>query len=268
MDEGNYISANVDEGYSPEAIANMDNALEEFAVSLTEIRPEDANIAVFRGLKLTLKGRPRRLAELGNVESPDDPMKIELMIYNKEQIEEVLEFIKKNGFPAKNEAGSQFIYIRVPKPSRMQLEELGDEVIRRTNSAATRLMKIKTNTGLRIRAAMEKEYIDQRISGIAIKKIDNALERITKEMKIIGVIKRKSILGSFFKTIERDDADIIKVINKRIKLEKDKIAKEQELRIKTEALDDQNQTIDNVENQNIQSNEEQAGNQNISTNTI
>ena len=129
MDEGNYISANVDEGYSPEAIANMDNALEEFAVSLTEIRPEDANIAVFRGLKLTLKGRPRRLAELGNVESPDDPMKIELMIYNKEQIEEVLKFIKKNGFPAKNEPGSQFIHIRVPKPSRMQLEELGDEVI-------------------------------------------------------------------------------------------------------------------------------------------
>ena len=95
MDEGNYISANFDEGYSPEAIANMENALEDFTVSLTEIKPEDANIAVFRGLKLTLKGRPKRLAELGNVESPDDPMKIELMIYNKEQIEEVLEFIKE-----------------------------------------------------------------------------------------------------------------------------------------------------------------------------
>ena len=247
MDEGNYISANLDEGYSPEAIANMENALEEFAVSLTEIRPEDANIAVFRGLKLTLKGRPRRLAELGNVESPDDPMKIELMIYNKEQIEEVLEFIKKNGFPAKNEPGSQFIHIRVPKPSRMQLEELGDEVIRRTNSASTRLMKIKTNTGLRIRAAMEKEYIDQRISGVALKKIDNALERITKEMKIIGVAKRKAILGSFFKTIERDDADIIKVINKRIKLEKDKIAKEQELRIQAEALENQEQNKEKIQ---------------------
>ena len=267
MDEGNYISSNLDEGYSPEAIANMENALEEFAVSLTEIRPEDANIGVFRGLKLTIKGRPRRLAELGNVESPDDPMKIELMIYNKEQIEEVLEFIKNNGFPAKNEPGSQFIHIRVPKPSRMQLEELGDEVIRRTNTASTRLMKIKTNTGLRIRAAMEKEYIDQRISGVALKKIDNALERITKEMKIIGVIKRKAILGSFFKTIERDDADIIKVINKRIKLEKDKIAKEQELRIKSEALEEQNQSIDKVETETIKSNEVETGNElNISSN--
>ena len=256
MDEGNYISANLDEGYSPEAIANMDNALEEFAVSLTEIRPEDANISVFKGLKLTLKGRPRRLAELGNVESPDDPMKIELMIYNKEQIEEVLEFIKKNGFPAKNEIGSQFIHIRVPKPSRMQLEELGDEVIRRTNSACTRLMKIKTNTGLRIRAAMEKEYIDQRISGIAVKKIDNALERITKEMKIVGVMKRKAILGSFFKTIERDYADILKVVNKRVKLEKDKIAKEQQLRIQAEALEKQElnkEKMDTVKTENVTS---------------
>ena len=256
MDEGNYIAPNLEEGYSPEAIANMENALEEFIVSLIEIKPEDANIAVFRGLKLTLKGRPRRLAELGNVESPDDPMKIELMIYNKEQIEEVLEFIKKNGFPAKNEPGSQFIHIRVPKPSRMQLEELGDEVIRRTNSACTRLMKIKTNTGLRIRAAMEKEYIDQRISGVALKKIDNALERITKEMKVVGVMKRKAILGSFFKTIERDDADIVKVVNKRVKLEKDKIAKEQQLRIEAEALEKQNlykEKLETVKTKNVTS---------------
>ena len=256
MDEVNYISSNLDEGYSPEAIANMESALEDFILSLLEIKPEDANIAVFRGLKITIAGRPRRLAELGNVESPDDPMKIELMIYNKEQIVQVLEFIKDNGFPAKNEPGSQFIHIRVPKPSRMQLEELGDEVIRRTNSACTRLLKIKTNTGLRIRAAMEKEYIDQRISGIALKKIDNALERITKEMKIVGVMKRKSILGSFFKTIEKDDADMVKIINKRIKLEKDKIAKEQELRIKDEVLEDQNQTTDKVETENIKNNGE------------
>ena len=134
---------------------------------------------------------------------------------------------------------------------------LGDEVIRRTATACTRLLKIKTNTGLRIRAAMEKEYIDQRISGFAIKKIDNALERITKEIKIVCVMKRKAILGSFFKTVERDDNDIIKIINKRIKLEKDKIAKEQDLRIKDEALENQGQITDKVETENIRNNDEQ-----------
>ena len=247
MDEEYYTTSNVDEGYSPEAIANMESALEEFAVSLLEIKPEDANIAVFRGLKITMQGRPRRIAELGNVESPEGPMKIQLMIYNKEQIEQILEFIKQNGFPARNETGSQFIHIRVPKPSRMQLEELGDEVIRRTTTAYTRLMKIKTNTALRIRAAMEKEYIDQRISGIALKKIDLALERITKEIKIVGVMKRKQILGSFFTTVEKDDAEIVKEINKRIKLEKEKINKEKEFLTQEKTLKNELQNKDSVE---------------------
>jgi hypothetical protein len=62
---------------------------------------------------MTVNGRPRRIGEFGNVDSPDDPMKIELMIYNKENIPDILEFIKNNGFPAKNEEGSQFIHVRV-----------------------------------------------------------------------------------------------------------------------------------------------------------
>ena len=55
MDETSYISSNIEEGYSPESIANMESALEEFVVSLLDIKPEDANIAVFRGLKITLQ---------------------------------------------------------------------------------------------------------------------------------------------------------------------------------------------------------------------
>ena len=33
----------------------------------------------------------------------------------------------------------------------MQLEEIGDDLIRRTNSLVMRLTKIKTNTGLKIK---------------------------------------------------------------------------------------------------------------------
>ena len=138
----------------------------------------------------------------------------------------------------------------------MQLEEMGDDLIRRTNSYCTRLMKIKTNTALRIRAAMEKEYIDQRIAGIATKKIDANVERVTKEIKLIGLYKRKQILGSFFKTVERDDAELLKIVTKRIKLERQRIENENQLKLQTEALSKQVQstetinpeTIPNIEN--------------------
>ena len=183
-----------------------------------------------------MNGRKRRIGDLGNVESPDDPMKIQLMIYNKEHVQEVLDFIRESGFPAKNEEGSQFIHIRVPKPSRMQLEEIGDDIGRRTNSVCTRLTKMKTNTGLRIRAAMEKEFIDQRIANLATKRINDNLDRCTQEVRIIGLMKRKKILGSFFKTVERDDNDLLKIINKRVKLEQRRIENQNQMKIQSEAL--------------------------------
>jgi hypothetical protein len=183
-----------------------------------------------------MNGRKRRIGDLGNVESPDDPMKIQLMIYNKEHVQQVFDFIRESGFPAKNEEGSQFIHIRVPKPSRMQLEEIGDDIGRRTNSVCTRLTKMKTNTGLRIRAAMEKEFIDQRIANLATKRINDNLDRCTQEVRIIGLMKRKKILGSFFKTVERDDNDLLKIINKRVKLEQRRIENQNQMKIQTEAL--------------------------------
>ena len=249
MNEENNITINNEEGYSPEAIANFEGSVEEFAETLLEIKPELSNISVFRSLKITMNGRQRRISEFGNVDSPNDPMKIELMIYNKEHIPQILEFIKNNGFPAKNEEGSQFIHIRVPKPSRMQLEEIGDDINRRTNAASSKLLKSKTNTSLRIRAAMEKEFIDQRIAGFATKKIDSNLERCTKEIRIMGLMTRKKILGSFFKSVERDDPELLKTIAKRVKLETQKIENEQQIRLQKEALgnEDSENQIENQE---------------------
>ena len=214
------------EGYSTEATANLEGAVEEFAEAIAEIKSEDANLQVFRSLQVIITGRKKRIGDLGNVESEDDPMKIQIMVYNKENMELVIDLIRENGFPAKNEEGSQFINVRVPKPSRMQLEEIGDDLIRRTNAVCARLVKIKTNTGLRIRAATEKEFIDQRIAGISSKKIELAYERCTKEIRIIGLMKRKYILGSFFSSTERDDVELLKEINKRTKLEQIKLETE------------------------------------------
>jgi ribosome recycling factor len=253
------------EGYSTEATANLEVAVEEFAETLAEIKSEDANLKVFRSLQIVITGRKKRIGDLGNVESPDDPMKIEIMIYNKEHIELVLDCIKQNGFPAKNEDGSQFINVRVPKPSRMQLEEIGDDLIRRTNAVCARLVKIKTNTGLRIRAATEKEFIDQRIAGISSKKIENAYERCTKEIRIMGLMRRKKILGSFFVTTERDDVELLKEVNKRAKLEQQRLATEKLILSESKEISETDNNDDNgqqdvaLEKQNIE---------NLSTNTI
>ena len=128
----------------------------------------------------------------------------------------------------------------------MQLEEIGDDLIRRTNAVCSRLVKIKTNTGLRIRAATEKEFIDQRIAGISSKKIDNAYERCTKEIRIMGLMRRKKILGSFFITTERDDVELLKEVNKRAKLEQQKLATEKLISSQSKEVSETHNNEDNV----------------------
>ena len=57
-------------------------------------------------------------------------------------------------------------------------------------------------------------------------------------------MKRKNILGSYFKIVERDDADLLKVVTKRVKLEVQKVENENQLRIQSEALASQTEKID------------------------
>ena len=207
------------ESYSTEAISNFSQAIEAFADVLTEIKSEDANIAVFNSIFVMIDGRKRRLADIANVEAPNDPLNLEVMVYSKDNLETVLNTIKESGFPVKlREKNSQFLIVRVPPPSRMQLEEIGDDLIRKTNSLVMRLTKIKTNTGLRIRAAVQNEFIETKIATLATKKIDASHLKIESEGKFLGVLKRKQILGNYFKSSEKDDDLFIKKVNLYLKL--------------------------------------------------
>ena len=207
------------ESYSTEAISNFSKAIEDFADLITEIKSEDANIAVFNSIYLMIDGRKRRLADIANIEAPNDPLNLEVMVYSRDNMDLVIDTIKDAGFPAKKQSDvSQYINVRVPKPSRMQLEEIADDLIRRTNGMTSRLMKLKTNTGLRIRAAVQNEFIDTRIATLSTKKIDAAYEKFNKEARILGLLRRKQILGKFYKPSEKDDEILIKDVNLMIRL--------------------------------------------------
>ena len=100
----------------------------------------------------------------------------------------------------------------------MQLEEIADDLIRRTNGMTSRLMKLKTNTGLRIRAAVQNEFIDTRTATLSTKKIDGAYEKYNKEARIVGLLRRKQILGKFYRPSEKDDEILIKDVNLLVRL--------------------------------------------------
>ena len=199
-----------EEGYSVEAQENMQVAVETFKESLIPIGSEEANKNVFATIKVMVSGIRRRLVDLGNVEAPEGPLKIQLMIFNKEHIPLVMEQLKEDGFKPRSDPGSQYVKIDVPPPTRLQLMDIAADVDRRTKSCVGALTKIKSNTSQRLMKALENEYIEQKIAGVANKNMEKTFTKLEKESVKIGMLKKIEILGNWYSP----ESDLEKVLFK------------------------------------------------------
>ena len=206
-----------EEGYSVEAQENMSVALEQFKESLISIGSEEANKNVFATIKIMIKGVRRRLVDLGNVDAPEGPLKIQLMIFNKEHIPLVIEQLKEEGFKPRTDAGSQYVKVDVPPPTRLQLMDVASDVDRRTKSCIGTLNKIRSNTVIRITKAVENEFIDQRTAGFANKKIEKNFSKYEVDAIKAGMIKKMDILGKWFSPENDQEKDLLAKIKKKQK---------------------------------------------------
>ena len=214
------IRGKEEEGYSVEANENMLVLINNFKESLIPIGSEEANKNVFATIKILIKGVRRRLVDLGNVDAPEGPLKIQLMIFNKEHIPLVMEQLKEEGFKPRSDPGSQYVKVDVPAPTRLQLMDVASDVDRRTKSCIGALNKIKGNTAIRLQKATENEFIDQRTAGMANKNIEKFYSKYERQVIEIGMLKKRDILGKWFSP----DNDQEKELFKKIQLKEKKTA--------------------------------------------
>ena len=207
--------AKEEEGYSVEAQENMEVAVKNFEESLIPIGSEEANKNVFATIKILIKGVRRRLVDLGNVDAPEGPLKIQLMIFNKEHIPLIIDQLKEEGFKPRTEAGSQYVKVDVPPPTRLQLMDVASDVDRRTKSCIGTLNKIRGNTAIRLQKATENEFIDQRTAGMANKNIERYYSKFELQSATIGLIKKRAILGKWFSPESDLEKDIYNKIKKK-----------------------------------------------------
>ena len=206
-----------EEGYSVEAQENMGVAIDQFKESLIPIGSEEANKNIFATIKIMVKGVRRRLVDLGNVDAPEGPLKIQLMIFNKEHIPLIIEQLKEEGFKPRTDAGSQYVKVDVPPPTRLQLMDVASDVDRRTKSCIGTLNKIRSNTAIRITKAVENEFIDQRTASVANKKIEKNFLKFEIDAIKAGMIKKMDILGKWFSPENDQEKALLAKIKKKEK---------------------------------------------------
>ena len=195
------------EQYSVQAENLMKTAVEEYVDILKDIKATDANLTVIRNIRISISGKPRRLVDVADLRKTDDPHLLELLVFNTEHIDLLVEKIDETGFS--NEVDGQFIRINVPDPSYKQLMEVVDDLNRKKNSAMGRLTKAKSEATSRARTAVENEFIAQGVASAASKKCEEYYENYGSQINDLTMEKIKSILGTeFFEKYKTEELDL------------------------------------------------------------
>ena len=195
------------EQYSVQAENLMKTAVEEYVDILKDIKATDANLTVIRNIRISVSGKPRRLVDIADLRKTDDPHLLELLVFNTEHIDLLVEQIDETGFT--NEVDGQFIRINVPDPSYKQLMEVVDDLNRKKNSAMGRLTKAKSEATSRARTAVENEFIAQGVASAASRKCEEYYENYGSQVNDLTMEKIKSILGpEFFEKYKTEELDL------------------------------------------------------------
>ena len=195
------------EQYSVQAENLMKTAVEEFIDVLKDIKATDANLTVIRNIRISISGKPRRLVDVADLRKTEDPHLLELLVFNTEHIDLLVEKIDETGFS--NEVDGQFIRINVPDPSYKQLMEVVDDLNRKKNSAMGRLTKAKSEATSRARTAVENEFIAQGVASAASKKCEEYYENYGSQISDLTMEKIESILGKeYFEKYKSEELDL------------------------------------------------------------
>jgi ribosome recycling factor len=195
------------EQYSVQAENLMKTAVEEYVDILKDIKATDANLTVIRNIRISISGKPRRLVDVADLRKTDDPHLLELLVFNTEHVDLLVEKIDETGFS--NEVDGQFIRINVPDPSYKQLMEVVDDLNRKKNSAMGRLTKAKSEATSRARTAVENEFIAQGVASAASRKCEEYYENYGSQVNDLTMEKIKSILGpEYFEKYKTEELDL------------------------------------------------------------
>ena len=136
-------------------------------------------------------------------------------IFRENLIGDIISIIKQNGFKQVNRVkDSTHILIKIPEPTQNQLNEFAGETKRIERSAISRIARVKSDAIQRIKAALEREYIEPHVAVPAKAHLENIQQSAVFEIRLIGLKKRKSLLGRFFSYSDEEEKKLGKKLEK------------------------------------------------------
>ena len=213
------------DSYSLAAMARTEDILGFLVEDLNVVGSKDAFKNILYGVRLIVEGKNRRLSDFSEIINEDDDENIDqndkstdsfkINVFRENLIEDIISIIKQNGFKQVNRVkDSTHILIKIPEPTQNQLNEFAGETKRIERSAISRIARIKSDAIQRIKAALEREYIEPHVAVPAKAHLENIQQSAVFEIRLIGLKKRKSLLGRFFSYSDEEEKKLGKKLEK------------------------------------------------------
>ena len=199
------------DSYSLAAMARTEDILGFLVEDLNVVGSKDAFKNILYGVRLIVEGKNRRLSDFSEIINEDDDENIDqndkstdsfrINVFRENLIEDIISIIKQNGFKQVNRVkDSTHILIKIPEPTQNQLNEFAGETKRIERSAISRIARIKSDAIQRIKAALEREYIEPHVAVPAKAHLENIQQSAVFEIRLIGLKKGSLYLEDFLVT--------------------------------------------------------------------
>ena len=214
------------DSYSLAAMARTEDILSFLVEDLDVVGSKDAYKNILYGVRLIVEGKNRRLSdfsEIINEEEDNNNIKqknkntdnFKINIFRENLVDDIITIIKQNGFKEVNRIkDTTHILIKIPEPTQNQLNEFAGETKRIERSAISRIARIKSDAIQRIKAALQREYIEPHVAVPAKAHLENIQQSAVSEIRLIGLKKRKTLLGRFFSYTDEEEKKLGKKLEK------------------------------------------------------
>ena len=206
-----------DDSYSMAAKERMGIELEGLVGRLNEVGSALAILNLFRRADIEVEGKKRRLRDFAEIDLGPDPMAgtFKVIIHNPIAITGAVAILKENKYINIDASSKRELKVVKPRLTVQQEDDLETEVKRVTKSSLSKLASIKSDALQRVQAAIKAEYIEPANAKKSTLQLDELIIQASRHAGVLGLIRRKQLIGGGLTFDGPDEEALYKRINDR-----------------------------------------------------
>ena len=207
-----------DDSYSMAARERMVIEIEALIGRLNEVGSALAILNLFRRADIEVEGKKRRLRDFAEIDLGPDPMAgtFKVIIHNPVAIAGAVAILKENQFINIDMSSKRELKVVKPRLTVQQEDDLETEVKRVTKSTLAKLAAIKSDALQRVQAAIKAEYIEPADAKKSTLQLDQLIIQASTHAGVLGLIRRKQLIGGGLTFEGPDEEALYKRINDRV----------------------------------------------------